>query len=60
MENATFDQRPATKALKQYYDNELSKQHLKDLLTNEARNAELFVNHQQGNFCLDFTHTKLD
>jgi len=60
MENATFDQRPATKALKQYYDNELSKQHLKDLLGNEERNAELFVNREQGNFCLDFTHTKLD
>ena len=44
MESHTFEQQPAIKALKQYYDNELSKQHLKELLAVNARNAALFLN----------------
>jgi glucose-6-phosphate isomerase len=56
----TFEQQVAIKALKQYYDNELGQRHLKDLLADDARNAGLFLNSEQGKFGLDFTHTKLD
>jgi hypothetical protein len=37
----TFDQLASVKALKDYYDNELSKTHLRDLLNDHDRNQAL-------------------
>jgi glucose-6-phosphate isomerase len=48
-------------ALKQYYDTVLTKGHLKDMLNDEDRNNSLFLDVAKDHqFCLDFTHTKLD
>ena len=56
----TFDQMPAIKALQAHHDNNLSKTHLKDLLGDKERNAALSHHNAEGQFVLDFTHTKMD
>jgi len=55
---STYDSLASFKAVKEYYDGDLSKKHLKTLLTDSARNDSLRVNH--GNVIFDFTHSKLD
>lgn len=55
---STFDTSPEVKQLKEYYDNVLSKAHLKDLLADKERNAALRV--KSGNIIVDFAHTKID
>lgn len=56
----TFDQMPAIKALQEHHDTKLSQVHLKDLLADKERNAALSHLNADGQFVLDFTHTKLD
>lgn len=56
----TFDQMAAVKALQQHHDTKLSQVHLKDLLNDKARNESLVHHDVQGQFVLDYTHTKLD
>ena len=55
---ATFDKLESVKTLKAYYDDSLSKQHLKSLLDQANRNAVLKV--EWSSIILDATHTKLD
>lgn len=68
-EPATFDRLPSVKALKDYYDNELSKTHLKDLLTDSDRNQALRLllkprandqDNSDGVCYFDYTHCKID
>ena len=54
----TFDKLESIQALKQYYDTELAKTHLKTLLQDTQRN-EMLVTECPG-FIFDATHTKLD
>jgi hypothetical protein len=57
---STFDKLPSVVALKQYYETELSKTHLKTLLQDSARNESLRTECAEGSFIMDCTHTKLD
>lgn len=57
---STFDKLPSVVALKQYYETELSKTHLKTLLTDPIRNDSLRTECTSGSFIMDCTHTKLD
>lgn len=68
-EPATFDRLSSVKELKNYYDNELSKTHLKDLLTDSDRNQalRLLLKPREGDqdtsdgVCFfDYTHCKID
>ena len=55
----TFDKLSSVKALKDYYENEVTKTHLKDLLNNEDRNSKLRAS-LDNKIILDLTHTKID
>lgn len=59
MQSTTFDRLPSVEALKAHYDSITSKTHLRALLQDEARNAELRVKYS-NDFLVDFTHTKID
>jgi len=69
IEPSTFDTLPSVVALKNYYDNELSKAHLKDLLNDSERNNALRLllkprdtdeNNSNGVCNFDYTHCKID
>ena len=57
--STTFDKVPSVVALKKHYDEVTSKTHLRELLQDEERNAQLRF--QVGDKTwLDFSHTKID
>ena len=55
----TFDKIPSIMKLKEYYDNTLSKKHLKELLNDNERNDKLRAE-LGDDIILDFTHSKID
>jgi glucose-6-phosphate isomerase len=57
---STFDKLQSVQALKQHYEGELSKTHLKHLLNDAARNEALRTECAEGSFIMDCTHTKID
>ena len=56
----TFDKLQSVTSLKSYYEQELSKVHLKDLLQDKARNDALRYDCATTNMIMDCTHTKMD
>ena len=54
----TFNELQSVKELKDYYETTLNKNHLKNLLKDNSRNAQL--KSQNGTMILDTTHCKLD
>lgn len=55
----TFDKLDSVQALKAYYDSEIIKTHLKELLSKGERNSAM-TSSLDDQIILDFTHTKLD
>lgn len=55
----TFDKLDSISQLKTHYDSELSKTHLRDLLSQDSRNQHLRASLNDEIF-LDFTHVKID
>lgn len=58
MQAQTFNHLPSVEALKKYHDETLGKVHLKTLLADKDRNAQLRTNWESIVF--DMTHSKLD
>jgi len=63
---STFDKLPSVQALKQHFTSVTSKTHLRDLLTDDARNQQLRValanesSEGKTDAIFDFTHAKID
>ena len=57
---STFDQLQSVLALQGYYNDQLTKTHLKELLADPARNAGLRTDFAAGGVILDCTHEKID
>ena len=57
---STFQKLASVEALQKHHDTVLSQTHLKDLLNTADRSSTMLHKSANGQFVLDFTHTKLD
>lgn len=55
-----YNQLKSVADLRDYYNQHLAAQHLKDLLTDKDRNEGLRTHSESCNLYFDYTHAKLD
>lgn len=57
---STFEKLPSVVELQDYYNSNITKTHLKELLADPARNAGLRTDFAEGGVVMDCTHEKID